>query len=146
MTRKTPPWSRTASSSGARLELVAEVTTTFKAVIQKIDYKKLHEAVKKRGKDECYDKGHTASAMKFMLAEGEDGAKGWAKCFLFSPLWIPFLPFAVMYIMVIVPALKRVASALAENSSGEIELKLNRPGASSNDDWGGGRAGHRPAD
>jgi len=43
---------------------------------------------------------------------------------------------STMYRYVFVPALKRVTSTLAENSTGEIELKLNRPGASS-DEWGG---------
>jgi len=118
----------------ARLELVAEVTTTFKAVIQKTDYNKLEEAAKKRGKKGY---GLTASALGFMTGRCcQEGDKGRAKCFLLCPLWMPCIPFFFVYIKVIAPALKRFASALAKNATSEIELKLNRPGASS-DEWGG---------
>ena len=69
--------------------------------------------------------------MTFMTGgSGDEAEKGYAKCFLFSPLWIPLLPFALMYLNVVfVPTLKRFKKALVENSTSEIKLTLS--GASS---------------
>ncbi|GMI30895.1 hypothetical protein TeGR_g10828 [Tetraparma gracilis] len=118
----------------ARLELVAEVSTTFKNTIGRIDYEKVDEWAQSRGKQE----GRAADMFRFLIQKGEEGPMVWPIRILCCPISLVYSPFFILYGLVIVPSLlKPLTKKLAATATSEVTLKLSNPNSSDDGDWSG---------
>ncbi|GMI37981.1 hypothetical protein TeGR_g13421, partial [Tetraparma gracilis] len=118
----------------ARLELVAEVSTTFKNTIGRIDYEKVDEWAQSRGKGE----GRAAGAFGFLIQQGKKGPMVWLIRILCCPITLVYIPFSFLYIVIIVRRLLQPFTAkLAASARSEVTLKLSNPNSSDDGDWSG---------
>ncbi|GMI20071.1 hypothetical protein TeGR_g7190, partial [Tetraparma gracilis] len=114
----------------ARLELVAEVSTTFKGV----SYKKVDEWAQNRAKDE----GRAMGVEIFLCQVGKEGPMVWPIRILCCPIRVAYTPFLLFYKFVIVDSLLQpFTKKLAEVSTSEVTLELSNPNSSDDGDWSG---------
>ena len=118
----------------ARLELVAEVSTTFKNTIGRIDYKKVDEWAQNRGKVE----GRADGMSRFLNQYNKKGPMVWPIRILCCPISLVTVPLLLFYKFVIVDSLLQpFTKKLAEVSTSEVTLKLSNPNSSDDGDWSG---------
>ncbi|GMI32866.1 hypothetical protein TeGR_g2991, partial [Tetraparma gracilis] len=119
----------------ARLELVAEVSTTFKNTIGRIDYKKVDEWAQNRGKME----GRAVGVISFLFQANKwQGAMAWPIRILCCPITLVYIPFFILYKFVIVESLLQpFTKKLAARARSEVTLELSNPNSSDDGDWSG---------
>jgi hypothetical protein len=115
----------------ARLELVAEIKTTFKI----IDHEKLDEFAKRRGRNDDGEEGFASQFGMILIAYDVKDAKGWAIRILLFPLSVVLVPLICLYIFALVPAFQKLTGRLRRAATADIDLQLGI--GDSDDEWSG---------
>ena len=124
----------------ARLSLVAEVSTTFKATLENNILVRFDAWAQRRANDNRKATGDRSFSFKlflFLIQKNEEGGKAWAIRILFCPITIVYFPLFLFYIYAITEPLKAFSSRLKAAATADIVLKLSSNGNDEDGDWSG---------